>query len=262
MNIISIDLPWSAATKGRRALAIAGQGKKVTVLSAKDDAEMVALVKKYASAPALVLLDVSIEGCDSLNGKHFRRVDKALQRLGIPLLPSSHSGSRGKDLKERLNREIDTLTVYEMYPYATYKFLACLYDSGLSGRLNSRKHETLLNEDFVRYWPPRYKREQDRTKRLEHMRYLHSLFVDTTNSLGYTITLPYPEASSRLDKLGDEYDACLGLIAGLHYVSNSPYACLVGQANSGQVLLLADRWLSERLKQEVAVSNVEKPSNV
>lgn len=52
---------------------------------------------------------------------------------------------------------------------------------------------------------------------------------------------------SDLDILCDEYDAYLGIIAGIYLAKNSRYACIAGNPDSGSILLLADRWLAGQL---------------
>jgi len=62
-----------------------------------------------------------------------------------------------------------------------------------------------------------------------------------------------------LDRLLDEYDACLGAIVGLYWVKGSNYACLAGKPEEGEILLLADQWLRTELeKKGIQVRNNEK----
>jgi hypothetical protein len=82
------------------------------------------------------------------------------------------------------------------------------------------------------------------------MKYLYSLLTDPDFGLKFSPPLPRPDDSltrGELDKLGDEYDACLGAIAGIYYANGSPYAYLAGDRDSGSILLLADRWLAAKL---------------
>ena len=112
------------------------------------------------------------------------------------------------------------------------------------------KFDTLLDEGFLTYWPPKYKREKERDKRLENMEYLYSLLTDSSFGLNFSNSLRRPESChtlSELDKLCDEYDACLGTIVGIYFTNKSSYAHIAGDSKSGNMLLLADRWLAERL---------------
>lgn len=255
LNIISIDLPWNPATKGRRYLAIAGPDRKIALLSARDDAGMTSLAREHARPPALVLMDISIRGIDRLNGQHFRPVDKALMRLGFPLLPSSTSGNRGKELSDLLQPGTTDITVLETYPYATYKFLAFLREKGRLGEVRRNEFRALLDDDFIRYWPPKYKRESNRQKRRENLRYIYGLLRDVLTSLNYYADLPSPDGPPSLDNLGDVYDACLGLIPAILYTHGSPFGRLAGDPDSGMILVLADRWLSEKIDGKVPVSS-------
>lgn len=253
MNIISVDLPWQEDKKGRRVLAVADLDRNIKIMSANDDDELLGLVRDAAEPQSLVLLDVPIDGCDNLGGKHFRPIDKAIAHQTLPALPASRAGGRGKRLKELLEKNKEGLKVYEIYPYAIYKFLAYLKKRKLLQRLNSDRFDTLLDEGFRTYWPPKYKREKKREKRLENMSYLYSLLTDRDIGLNFRISLNYPDASSSLSQLSDEYDASLGAIGGIYFVNNSSYTCVAGDSNSGNMLLLADRWLFEWLDREVPV---------
>lgn len=256
MNIISIDLPWQETTKGGRALAIADVSGNVTILSATNDDELIEIAQANAEPESLVLLDVPIEGCHKLRnqkGKRFRLVDMALLRQRIGLLPSYNAGNRGKKLKERLQKTNKDIKVQEIYPYAIYKFLAYLKGKRKLHHLNLAKFESLLDEEFRRnYVPPKYKRERDSAHRLENIRYLYSLLTDSSFGLRFSSPLRYPE--TKLNELCDEYDACLGAIVGIYWAKNSPYACIAGDNQSGNILLLSDRWLVTQLEKEVKIT--------
>jgi predicted nuclease with RNAse H fold len=162
MNIISIDLPWEKKTKGRRALAMADLEGNVRIAPASDDNEMLELALESVEPGSIILLDIPIDGCDNLDSKHFRSVDKAIAKQALPVLPASKAGSRRKRLKTLLERDKKGLKVYEIYPYATYKFLACLKEKGLLPALRTGKLDALLDSGFRTYWPPKYKREKKR----------------------------------------------------------------------------------------------------
>lgn len=256
MNIISIDLPWNPNKKEHRALAIADLDRNVKIMLANDDNELLELVRDNTEPQSLVLLDVPIDGCDNLSGKHFRPVDRAISKQTLPTLPASKAGSRGKKLKELLEEDKKRFKVYETYPYAVYKFLAYLKSRNLLQCLSLDKFDTLLDDGFRAYWPPKYKREKKREKRLENVKYLYSLLTDTDIGLNFRMPLHHPDASytlNGLSELYDEYDACLGTIVGLYFINNSSYACIAGDSKSGNILILADQWLVERLRSEIPV---------
>jgi predicted nuclease with RNAse H fold len=254
MDIISIDLPWKETKQGARALALADKEGKIKIASAADDDELLRIVRDSVQPSSLVLLDVPIAGTENLGeGKYQRPVDMALLRQGIWVLPSRQARARGRELQARLNKELRGITIQEIYPYAVYKFLAYLRQKKLLSHLKQDKSSVLLDDDFRAYRPPKYKREQRREKLLANMKFLYSLLTDPDLGLRFSPPLPHPDdslARGGLNELGDEYDACLGAIAGIHYASGSPYAYLAGEANSGSILLLADRWLAARLNNE------------
>lgn len=259
MNIISIDIPWKSEKKERRALAFADKNRNIRIMRASDDDELLELVQGKAEPRSFILLDVPIDGCDCLNGKHFRPVDKALTRQTLPALPASKAGSRGRNLKSLLKRDKKRFRVYEIYPYATYKFLAYLKDRQLLQRLNLDRFDNLLDEGFRIYWPPKYKRERQREEYLRSIRYLYYLLTDPSLGLSFSPPLRYPDFSftlGELSELCDEYDACLGAIVGIYHANKSSYVWLAGDSDSGSILLLADRWLSERMGKEVKVSDL------
>ncbi|MCL0091405.1 hypothetical protein M1N57_00840 [Dehalococcoidales bacterium] len=251
MNIISVDLPWQEDKKGR-TLAIADLDGNIKIAQVKDDKELLELISEIAKPGSIILLDIPIDGCDNLGGKHFRPIDRAISRLAS-ILPASKAGSRGKGLKDLLEKK--RFKVYEIYPYAVYKFLAYLKDRNLLHYLNCDRFDALLDERFGTYRPPKYKRERKRDERLKNMQYLYSLLTDP--SLGFRFSgLRFPHTACTL---GDEYDACLGAIVGIFFARSSSYTCIAGDSNSGSILLLADQWLAGELGKEVSLS---RPSDI
>jgi len=251
MNIISVDLPWKEDNRNRTALAFADPNRNIKVILANDDDEMLCLIRENIEPESLILLDIGIEGCAELEDKKFRAVDIALAHQGISIQPNTGDTNRGINLKKRIQsiNPGKRVVVQEIYPYAIYKFLAYLKDRKLLQHLNLDKFDTLLDKGFVTYWPPKYKREK-KGKRLRNMEYLYSLLTDKSIGLNFQTPLHYPDASSNLNQLGDEYDACLGAIVGIYFANNSSYACIAGDAESGNILILADQWLSEQLGRE------------
>jgi len=249
MNIISVDLPWKSDKIGRRVLAVADLDGKIKIVSARDDNELLTFVQNSAEPKSLILLDIPIDGCENIGSRHFRPVDKALGHQGIWIQPASGAGNRGKKLEEILTKSMAKkgCRVYEIYPYAIYKFLAYLQKLGQLHLLNSESCEVLLDVSFHKYVPPKYKRERKRNERLENMKYLYSLLTDKSIGLNFRLPLHYPDSSSDLNQLSDEYDACLGAIVGIYFANSNSYAWIAGDSKSGSILLLADRWLREQL---------------
>ena len=254
MNIISIDLPWKSTTEAHRALAIANLGRDIRIERAEDDEELLQTVQDNIEQESIVLLDIPIEGC--VHSVNFRPVDKALLHQGIWIQPVSSAKARGKSLKRGILNltQGKGLIVQEIYPYAIYKFLAYLKDNGLFSRLSMDKFDALLGDEFRRFVPPKYKREREKRKRLENMKYLYSLLTDSNIGLNFSPPLDYPDSSytlNQLKNLADKYDACLGAIVGICQANGNSYAWVAGDPNSGEMLLLADEWLRERLKKEI-----------
>ena len=258
MNIVSIDLPWKEDTEGRRTLAIADPDGNIEIALAADDNGLLELVRNTARPGTIVLLDIPIDGCDKLNGAHFRAIDTAISHQAFPALPASRAGNRGRHLRARLQNAINGLAVYEIYPYVAYKFLAYLKNRQSLRHLATGRFDALIDDSFLKFWPPKYKRETEKPKRVENMQYLYSLLTDSSLGLKFSPPLQRPRdslTSVGLNTLCDQYDACLGAIVGIYFIRGSSYACLAGDSNSGSMLLLADRWLSEHLGREVEVSN-------
>lgn len=256
MNIIIVDLPWNLNTKGRIALAIADPDRNVTVARADDIQELLNLIKNNAEQRSFVLLDIPVEGCDSLNGEKFRPVSKSLSRQGIWMQPDSKAKGSGKVLKELILQTCaeKEITIREIYPYAVYKFLAYVEKNGILSRLEQDRFEALLDEGFRGFKPPKYKREKNREQRLKNMEYLYSLLTDSRLGFKYN-SLRSPEkfySLGELDRLCDGYDACLGAIVGIYYIGKSRYSFIAG-GPGGNILILADKWLAERLRKWTAV---------
>ena len=244
-------------------MAVADLKGDIRVMLANDDDEMLCLIRENIERGSLILLDIGIEGCDELRDKKFRPVDIALARQGISIQPISGDRNRGRSLKKRIQSSNPgkRVIVQEIYPYAVYKFLACLKDRKLLQRCHLDKFDALLDKGFVTYWPPKYKRER-KDKRLKNMEYLYSLLTDTDIGLNFQMPLSRPHTSSNLNQLGDEYDACLGAIVGIYYANNSSYACIAGDSKSGNILILADRWLREQLSADRGVLGGEVAKNL
>lgn len=264
MNIISVDLNWNP-NGNRIAVAVANEkGNVRAVIGGLGDNELLCFIKDVylkRNTPSLILLDIPIEGCESLKGPpFFRPVDLALVRNGFPLLPSSKAGQRGSLLKKR----IQTVTgksaqIYEIYPYAVYKFLSYLSHKDALHFLCATRippnpplikegRGDLLDEHFCTFWPPKYKRERNKRIRVKNMRYVFSLLTNPQIGLDFSAPLQAPSISENLSILADKYDACLGTIVGIHLANKSPFAKIVGDKDSCEILLLADRWLAENLE--------------
>ena len=255
MNVISIDLPWNRDSKAGRALAIVSRDRRVEIEAAKNDDELLQLVQDHAEQESIILLDIPIEGCDRIQVKKFRPIDKALAQQGIWTLPASRSEGRGKRLKKGIQgiKQGKKIIVQEIYPYAIYKFLAYLEDKALLPRLTMSKFDTLLKGRFRPFTPPKYKREKQKDKCLKNMKYLYFLLTDPKIGLKFSPPLNDPNSSytvAQLRGLADKYDACLGAIVGIFWAERNPYAWIAGDAKSGEILLLADKWLREQLEEK------------
>jgi predicted nuclease with RNAse H fold len=216
MNIISIDLPWGKNTKGRTAIAVADLDGNVTIERADDDTELLKKVRHNARPGSIVLLDIPVDGCENLKdikGKRFRLIDTALAHQGIWIQPSHRAGMRGQQLKHSLESLKTRPKVYEIYPYAVYKFLAFLKEHGRLHHLMSGKLGTLLDERFPGFRPRKYKPSREKRPDIltQNIEYLHNLLTHPSAGLKFVIPLAHPGHwhIPDLDRLLDSYDACL-----------------------------------------------------
>jgi len=101
MNIISVDLPWSLDLgKKQFAVAVVDGSGSITVEGRLDESEVFSLVKNEVQPSSPVLLDIPIDGCESLSGEHFRPIERAIMHQGIWLLLAD------RWLAEQLGREV------------------------------------------------------------------------------------------------------------------------------------------------------------
>lgn len=255
MKIISIDLNWKPdpPKAGRIAVTIADkEGYVYDVVGGLGDSGLLSCISGLITeknSPSIILLDIPIDGCKFHKGQHFRLVERALVSNGFPLLPSSKAGLRGSRLKKKILSAAGKRTrVYEIYPYAVYKFISYLGQKGALPMLSSMKASNLLDRQFRTYWPPKYKRERTKRMRVKCMKHVLALLKDPHIGLAFKQPLPAPSMSANLSALADRYDACLGAIAGIHLANKSPFAKIVGDESSGEILLLADEWLVENFR--------------
>lgn len=233
MNIISVDVGWKEKTE-RNAVAIAKPGGRIhLVRSGLGDSDLITLVQGHAEPESLVLLDVPVEGCEGLSEPQ-RPVESVLHHY-IALYPASMAGTRGIRLKRALLRAMpasirESIVIQEIYPHAVYKFLWAVAQRGKLERVHSGVWERLLDRGFTSsVSPPKYKGGRY-SERLDGMRQLYNLLTERL-MLKFSPPLDPPHGSftrSRLEHLADEFDACLGAVAGLYWVAHNPYAWVAG----------------------------------
>lgn len=256
-NIISCDVGWGPETTRNNAIAVAGHDWRVEfVMRGLTRGELVDIVQQKAQPRSVILLDVPIEGCRYLTKRKPRRcIEEVLQHY-ISLYPARKAGREGEQLRaslldgmgDDLKRRV---VVEEIYPHAIYKFLWCAYKSGNLEDILRGRWQSVLDGRFGPSWiPPKYKRGK-KEQRLEGIRILHR-FLTRQLRLEFSDPSdpPTPEQThSELDALGDQYDACLGAVAGLLAVRKNPFAWIAGNHEEGEMLLLADQWLKARLEE-------------
>jgi predicted nuclease with RNAse H fold len=262
-HVLAADLNWGE--RGRRvAVALCHADGRVQMAAGdRSDATIHAMLGQLSpTAAALVLLDVPIEGMEALDGARSRPVDRALASAGIAVLPSALAGQRGPRLRDAiLHAERSRLTridVREMYPYAIYRVLAYLDARGALGPLGEGESHALLDADFMRFRPPRYKRrERDRDLRWRGIRYLHDLLTHPALDMRWE-GLPAPEHTRGLaeDHLVDLYEAALGGVLGMLLLRGSGYVAFAGDIARGEMVLLADVWLRKRLTMRVPIAPI------
>jgi len=127
-KVIGIDLAGS--TKRDSGVAVLSKNKFLLVATAKSDAEMLSLIKKYR--PELVAIDAPLSlpgGRKSLkhnNGVHFRECDIQLRKAGIRFFPITLGPMRMLTARGmRLSRKIRRMgvAVIEVFPGAAYDML-------------------------------------------------------------------------------------------------------------------------------------------
>ncbi len=244
-DVISIDLPWSDA-RGRTAMA-SRSPSGISVVAVASDDELVRYVQLHAARNASVLLDVPIEGCGDLDKKKPRRaVDDRCQRVGIPILPSVKAGMRGPELTSRLRGIRPDLRFQESYPYAVLRVVWGLHLQGRPFRFNDDPAKVDLSSVW-RSWPPKYKRSKTVAQKLVAMREVAAV-ISMLPGLEPVVTYPLETATGRdLACLADNYDALLGLVAGIAGVDDSPWSWLVKTpGDAGTILTIADGSLRRR----------------
>ncbi|MCL4369707.1 MAG: DUF429 domain-containing protein [Chloroflexi bacterium] len=251
LRIYGIDLNW-ADGGARGALAVATEDGLEALHGRLTDPALLDLIA--GDAPALVLLDIPIDGCTKLAGAHFRPVDRALSHTGLWPLPVSVAGRRGECLRQKVLAVAPQARVFEVYPFAVYKFLSYLVRKGRADALAAPDRRSLLGPDFRRYVPPKYKRGC----RAEKMRAALQDPCGLRSVLALALGEAPPEADpvKGWDVLTDQYDACLAAVPGLLLARGSPYVCLAGTPDAGLILLLADDWLREALGRWVPVTPI------
>jgi predicted nuclease with RNAse H fold len=241
--VISVDLPWSTNHDDRLAVA-SWDGQTVRVERPEN---LLDWIRREASPDGLVLLDVPIEGCSTLRGRHFREVDRLLQRLGVPLLPSSKAGAKGRELRDAIRRRRRDLSVHESYPYSVLRVLWAAQSYG-SGSLLRNLERPELSARWWTFWPPRYKRAKDLATRTAAMEAVHRLISGLGPKWAACLKDKRPNGSTgrKLALLADEYDALLGLFAGIARRERRPWSWEASAAGaSGSILTIGDKRLRD-----------------
>ncbi len=212
---------------------------------------------------AVVGLDIPIEGC-AVNDEAFRPVERALIKVGIPLLPSAQAGSFGSEIAARIKEAVPDCRVVEVYPYAILRVLWSLLQAG-----EERPLQHLLRDEVVhlldsRHWksrPPRYKRARGRERLAHALRRASGVLESSPYGRALDDLYDDPFVLLRrtdLDRVTDAFDALLGLVAVDLLCRTSPYAKVFSvPGHAGEVVGLADAWLWGRwlrAAREVALS--------
>jgi len=256
-NIISIDPGWKEKTR-RNAVVVAKPRNQICLVASRlGDSDLISLVRDYAEPESLVLLDIPIEGCENLCEPR-RPVENVLQHY-IALYPATMAGMRGIKLKKKLLQAIPegirtSVIIQETYPHAVYKFLWVARQKGKLESVRSGRWKRFLARGFIpSLSPPKYKGNITYDQRLAGMRDLYNLLTGHMG-LSFLQPLDFPDeslSSPHLELIADELDACLGAVAGLYCAVHNQYVWVAGD-QSGEILLLADRWLKEQLEKDGA----------
>lgn len=253
MKVVSIDPGWREISKRNSVVFATPPGQIDYVSSGLTDEGLKTLVRDRTEPQSLILLDVPVEGCD-ISG-HRRPVERTLQHC-FSLYPASMAGTRGPKLKKSLLEALSpavrsSVSVQEIYPHAIYKFLWAVWRKGRLESVIQGKWGQILDENLRREYPPRYKGRGTRDQRLSGLRRLHDFLSCLGLDFGDNLSPPKGGLSGwKINLLSDEYDACLGAVAGLYYTNGNPYARIVG-GREGNILLLVDAWLERELGRRV-----------
>lgn len=246
-DVISVDLPWESYNDGRTAIAMNSSESIRIIPDIYGDIELLEQVSSFAAQGALVLLDIPITGCRGLSSKYpFRPFERKLLKIGVPVLPSFKARGRGNTLRTSLLKKRPDLVVEESYPYATLRVLWALHLKHL--KLFGAAFQDICLSDVWWNWPPRYKRDPLLESRRHAMEKVRTLLVKTLGSnIPQLYSVPDFSGFSALARIADQYDALLGLIAGIAMRCNSPWAwkaiCL---ESGGSIVGIADEWLRTR----------------
>ncbi len=230
-DVLAVDLPWGRA---RHRTAIASRSPAgIAVVTVADDDALVAYVRAHAAPRALVVLDVPLDGLAP-----WRPIETRFVRLGIPVLPPGAAGTRGPDLRARLARRC-----VEVYPYAVLRALWALELAGARFAFDAPDVDLAPH---WRAWPPKYKRERDLAARRRNVVRVGAVLAAIPGFAPAVRTLR-GATHRELDRLCDEYDALLGLVAGIALRDRSPWAWHA-KAEQAAVLAIADASLRRRFR--------------
>ena len=262
-DAISVDLPWSDATRGRTAIAAASAHRGIVVSDGLDVREAGDWIARHAAEHAAVLLDIPLDGCRGLSrSRPHRPVDRGLARIGIPILPSYKSGNVGPRVREALHRARPDLRVHETYPYAVLRVLWALRLETGTVDLGPASHGAHVERwPTWSRWPPRYKRARTRAERSVEMERVAELIRSCGEPYASLVRAPRSGTSSELARLSDEYDAVLGLMAARVLADGSPWSWRAEAADGqGSILAIAPPWVRSRFL-ERAGQNAPESTN-
>jgi predicted nuclease with RNAse H fold len=246
-DVISVDLPWSHGRADRTAIGFRA-GHEIHLGGVSQGETLTDSIDRLAEPGALVLLDIPIDGCSELNrDRPYRELDRRLLEVGIPLLPSYKAGGYGATLRGELLRRRPDLRVEESYPYAVLRVLWAARECGVKWSI-SRDASTISLLSKWRNWPPKYKRARSIAKRREEMARVAEVITESLGTTGaQLLKLPNGLHGGELARISDQYDALLGLAAGIALQDGSPWSWRAQVAGSaGCIISIADRSLRER----------------
>ncbi|GEM_PF-5060350 len=246
--VVSFDPDWSREPKGAASLFL--RDGKLDFTSVGERVKPLEYLSRLDAENALVLLDIPVFGTSGLSRqKPFRKIDRLLMKMGIPLLPSYKAGNTGELVAREILREYPGYLVVETYPYAVLKFLWNIRDKPeiLGGPLV----EVVERLRWVREKPPKYKRARSLDELRSSCELIKNLIVSFLPGLMEKRHMP-PLTARRADlmKVSHIYDSLIALIAGIHFAKGSPWSVLVSlSGEDASILMLMDstlrKWASE-----------------
>lgn len=244
--VVSFDLGWSEANRVRTAAAWCLEGGVPQWTPPDEEVEIITFLERFKGTHTLVLLDIPIYGTEGLSKQRpWRPLDRRLQSLGVPLLPSYKAGDYGMRLAETIMGRFPTIHVVESYPYAVLRFIWAIKLNNAD--LGSRLLPLVNVHSWWKDWPPKYKRARTKGERVQCMQQVLDKLILFMRIDGLEQLAPDELMNtSLLGNLTDVYDALLALVVGMKMAEGSPWVLEAKAGGPSMIPILTDSNLREK----------------